>query len=183
MPPDEVLIIFLLFLGLIVLPLAVLGLVVSLSGRQRKDHNDFFGRLNRIERKVEKTQDLIEKLSHGMPAGSISQPQTAAPEPKPASTPAKAWGPIERTVSQQEKKIVPPEEAFVQPEIVPETPSREERDSLVFADAKIGTVPPPSLSPLPPKSVPPAVVAGADVSPDVGGRSQNAARAARAEPF
>jgi uncharacterized membrane protein len=116
--PEEV-IIFLLFLlcfGLAVVPVVLLGIVLSLSGRQKREHAEFSGRLNRIERKVEKTQDLVERFSHGIPlepAGPLPQPQAGMPEPKSAAEPMKKWEPSERTILERTEK------EFVRPEIVP----------------------------------------------------------------
>ena len=80
--PDDFLVVFLV-IAIAAAPLVILGLLIVVLRRQARDRRDVSHRLDRIERDVDRTLDMVRQLAEGAEAVPSLEKRPPAPVPEP----------------------------------------------------------------------------------------------------
>ena len=142
MPPDFFFVV-LVFLAVAAVPLVILGLLIAVLRRQGRDYEDVSRHLRRVERTVDRMQDMVRQLAEGAEA---VPPVEKRPSPPPAPEPVPA--PKEEIVPPRAAPE-PPRAPWPPPEPVPPASAGIEAVLAEFAPERGG--PTPLREPIPPR--------------------------------
>ena len=127
--PPEYFLGMLLVIAVAALPLVMLGLLIAVLRRQERGHQDVSYRLGRIEREVDRTQEMVRQQAQGAEA---VPPLEKRPPPVPTPAPPPVPEP-EEEILQPELVAEPPQRPPLSPELVPPTSAGFEAELAAFA--------------------------------------------------